>query len=316
METTEMHRRVSPAGVAAAVAAGLLAAAGPATAWHGRGHQAATHLAVEAAGGQLPAFFAAGAATAAHCSLDPDTFTRPIAPEPLHSAEAPEHFFDIELLKDANVPPSRPEFIALCARMGLRPEKVGLLPYAVTEWTQRLTVALAEHRADPNNPHVRAKCLVYAGLLAHYAQDLCQPLHVTIHWDGRARADGSSPRSGIHARLDALPQKLRLPRAVLLRGLAPGPLPAGPLLPAVLAELHRSHALVDRVYELEKNLPAVDAELDANSPAGAFAAERLRAAAAFTASLYLTACRDSAAAKLPAWHKRDDGGPVPSERKR
>lgn len=300
-------------------------------AWHAKTHRAAVLLALQAAKADLPAFLPAGAATVAHCSLDPDLFTRPIGPEPLNGAEAPEHFFDIELLKDAPAPAGRKEFIAWCARNDLEPQKIGLLPYAVTEWTQRLTVALAEHRADPNNPHVRTKCLVYAGLLAHYSADLCQPLHITIHWDGRAKSDGSSPRSGIHNRLDALPGKLKFDPAALLRDIKPAPLallapPAAqgepqrvsggsgspakaspsPLLKGVLDEIGRSHALVQRVYAMEKDIPAADAALDPNSPAAAFATERLKAAATFTACLCLTAWRDSQAIKLPSWYKREE----------
>jgi len=245
-----------------------------ADAWHGKGHYVATTLAVEAAGKGVPEFFRAAAATVAHCSLDPDLFTRPIGPDAVHAAEAPEHYFDVELLKGAAPPPTRYEFIRLCARSELKPDEVGLLPYAVTEWTQRLTVALAEHRAYGENPHVRTKCLVYAGLLSHYAEDLCQPLHTTIHWDGRAKADGSSPRSGIHRKVDALLGKLDVDRKAVLASLKPAPLDE--LLPAVLAEIERSNALVDRVYALEKHFPALEEPLERDSPAVGFAAERLR----------------------------------------
>jgi hypothetical protein len=303
--------RASNRSLVVASAAVLIAAA-PAPAWHGKGHHVATTLSVEAARERLPAFFAEGAATIAHCSLDPDLFTRPIAPQPLHGAEAPEHYFDVELLKGAQPPPTRYEYLELCARLGLKADKVGLLPYAVTEWTQRLTVAFAEHRAYGDNPHIRAKCLVYAGILSHYAQDLCQPLHTTVHWDGRANADNSSPRSGIHAKVDALLGKLKVDRAAFLGNLKPAPAAIeGDLLPAVLAEIQRSNRLVDRVYTLEKQLPAMQEPLKQDSPAAAFAAERLRAAVRFTASLYLTAWRDSGAIKLPDWYRRPYPEPAP-----
>jgi len=145
----------------------VLTATASARAWHDPGHAKATSTAVAACRAKLPGFFGAGAATIAHCALDPDAFTRPIAPPELHSAEAPEHYFDIELLQGTDVPPDRYAFIALCAAKQIPPPKIGLLPYAVAEWTQRLTVTFAEHRKWPNDPHIRAKCLVYAGLLAH-----------------------------------------------------------------------------------------------------------------------------------------------------
>lgn len=296
-------------------AAVFLTSATPAWAWHGKGHYDATLLALRAVrtDGNLPAFFHAGADTVAHSSLDPDNFTRPIAPDVLHRAESPEHFFDIELLADANMPANRYEFIDLCYRRKLKPNRVGLLPYAVTEWTQRLTVALAEHRKYPENPAIRAKCLLHAGMLAHYAADLCQPLHVTIHYDGRVTAGGKSPRSGIHAKVDALLGKLTgdanapSPRHAfdanaLLTGLHPVAFEA--VLPAAMAELRKSSALVDLVYELEKQIPAEADPIAPGSRVEKFSAERMRAAAGFIASLYLTAWRDSAAIKLPWWYRR------------
>ena len=343
--------------VAVAAAALVLAflAAAPAAAWHGKGHHVATVLAVQTGKDKLPEFFVRGAGTIAHCSLDPDMFTRPIAPPALHAGEGPEHYFDMEQLggtegwhghlaresqghlgpasapgqntgqtpvrptgkmpvpqpDGAEMPANRYEFIALCATKTLRPEKVGMLPYAVTEWTQKLTVAFAEYRAYPDDPAIRAKCLTYAGLLSHYAEDLCQPLHVTIHHDGRAKADGSSPRSGIHGKVDALLGKLKVDEPAVLKAVTPAPL-EGDLLTAVLAEIGRSHALVERVYEMENDLPAMDAPLPEGGPAAKFTAERLTATVQFTASLYQTAWRDSAAIKLPKWYARPYPEPLPT----
>jgi len=289
------NRRSSTVWLAALV--GAAAAMG----WHNPGHYKATSLAVKG-DDRLPAWFTAGVGTIAHCSLDPDAFTRPIAPPALHKAEAPQQYCDTELLGGAELPPDRYAFIALCAEKGLDPSKVGLLPYSVVEWTQRLTVAFAEHRKWPDNPHIRTKCLVYAGILAHYAEDLCQPLHTTIHYDGRTGKNGVSPRTGIHLKVDALPGKVRIetprpprPRARKFEN----------LFQAVVAELRRSHALVDRVYQLEKDLPALEAPIAAGSAVEKFATERLEAAADFTLSLYLTAWEDSRGIELPSWHRRE-----------
>lgn len=295
----------------AAAALAIALAAAPAAAWHGKGHHVATILAVRADKDKLPEFFVRGAGMIAHSALDPDMFTRPIAPPALHGGEGPEHYFDLEPLGGTEPGATRYEFIALCATKGIRPEKVGMLPYAVTEWTQKLTVAFAELRANPDDPAVRAKCLTYAGLLSHYAEDLTQPLHVTIHHDGRAKADGSSPRSGIHGKVDSLLGKLKVDTSAVLKGVIPAPL-EGDLLTAVLAEIARSHALVERVYDMEKDLPALDAPLPPDGPAAKFAAERLEAAVQFTASLYLTAWRDSAAIKLPNWYRRPYPEPQPA----
>jgi len=288
-----------------AILAPVFLASAVAFGWHDAGHQAATSLATAAAGDKMPAFFAKGAETIAHCSLDPDTFTRPIAPPELHNAEESEHYFDLELLEGCEPPATRYEFIALCAARKLDPTKVGLLPYAVTEWTQRLAVALAEHRKWPDNPHIKAKCLVYAGILSHYAEDLCNPLHTTIHYDGRARKDGTSPRTGIHLKTDALLGKVKSSSEELAKDLPVKRFER--IFPAVLAELHRSHALVEKVYRLEDDLPALADPIEAGSEVEKFAIERIRRSAAFTASLYVTAWRKSESIKIPDWHKRSPG---------
>ncbi len=289
----------------------VLAPTAAAPGWHGKGHDIASRAAVEAARREMPAFFTEGAEVIAHVSQDNDAFTRPIAPPELDAAEASEHYFDIELLGGEPVPPTRYEFIQFCAERGLRPEKVGLLPYAVTEWTQRLTVALAEFRRWPNDPAIHQKCLVYAGLLAHYAADLCQPLHVTIDWDGRAREDGSSPRTGIHIRVDALPNNLPTAPADLARELKVAPFKQ--VFQATLAEIERSRSHINRVYELEAQLPPPDSDEPLSDDVAEFTTERMKAAAEFTAALYLTAWQDSAKIELPDWHRaRTTTRPAPT----
>jgi len=283
-------------------------------AWHSPGHRKATAAAVAAVAGKLPDFFVSGAKTVAHCSVDPDTFRRPIAPQALSKGESPEHYFDIELLAGSDVPADRYAFIALCAKRGLQPARVGLLPYAIVEWTGRLTVALAEHRKWPANPQIRTKCLIYAGILSHYAQDLCQPLHCTVHYDGRADKSGESPRTGIHLKVDALLGKCRIKQDEIIKDLPARPFER--LFEAVVSEIRRSNAIVDEVYELEGELPALDEPIRPGSRVDRFTRERLRAAAAFSAGLYLTAWQDSRAIKLPDWHKREHAETMPREKRR
>ena len=161
--------------IAATIA--CVAIAYEANSWHDDEHVAVTSAAKALLPKDMPGFFVEGApGLAAHCSLDPDVFKRRSTPQ-LRNAERPEHYLDYELIDKATLPKTRYEFIALCAKKGIDPSKVGLVPYAVIEWTQQLSLAFAEHRRWPDDPHIQAKCLVYAGLLSHYAADLCQPLH-------------------------------------------------------------------------------------------------------------------------------------------
>jgi hypothetical protein len=289
-----------------AVAAVLIA---PAFAWHGPGHDRVVREAVPALPGELPAFFRAGADAIADASIDPDCFIKPVATQPLAEGEGPEHYMDIENVPDIDhLPPTRYEFLELIYARKLRPAQVGLAPYAIAEWTQRLTVTFAQHRRWPDNQALRQRCLAYAGILSHYAADICQPLHTTIHYDGRV-IRGRLMRTGIHLKLDAALGKLASPGVAAARDVRPAPF--DDVLAAAVAELKRSHALVDRVYELERELPAFAAPLDQNARLAEFLRDRLAVAARFTASLFLTAWRNSERVRLPALFERP---PVTADR--
>jgi len=278
----------------------VLALSAASLAWLGPGHQLATRLAVQALPQDMPAFFRNGADTLVHGCVDPDLYRVRDLPQ-LRAADGPQHFMDMEYLKGAPLPPTRKEFFDLCAKLNVNPCDVGMLPYAVAEETQRLAVIFAEHRKWPDDPSIQRKALVAAATLAHFAQDLCQPLHTTVHYDGRIVPGGPKPTKGIHLKLDALIQKTPPAEA---KAIAVEARVLPDLWAAVLAQLNESHGLVDKVYEMEPAWPALDAPLEPGSPAAAFAAERLRVAASFTASLYATAWRLSEKPLLPDWHTR------------
>ena len=277
-----------------AVVAGLVAV--PAQAWWGDGHGILTEGAVLALPEEMPAFFRQGGNMASHVVFDPDLFKNRRAPELSH-AEHGEHYFDLEYLGGRAVPTKRFDFIALCFELQLDPPRVGMAPYAIAEWTERLVVAFAEHRQWPGNEAIQQKCLVYAGLLAHYAQDICQPLHTTVHFDGKPQQDGTVIGKGIHEKVDSSVERL---------GFAPEDLAAGQeivafdsLMRAIVAQIRESNGRVEEVYAL---LGHWEDEEDAQMRA--LALELARTAVHFTASLYLTAWHQSAEIRLPGWLER------------
>jgi len=269
----------------------LLSGAQVCHAWHGDGHAKATQVAMHALeDSELPTFFKQGVEALAREVILPDVLRNRATPQ-LHEAERPEHYIDLEMLEGNPLPDSRPGFYALCQKLNVRPEKVGFLPYACMERTQRLAMAFAELRRHPDDPHIQAKCLIMAGSLAHYVQDLAQPLHVTIDFDGRGK-----PGSGIHARMDALLGKVDDdPGAIELGRFDPNEL-AG-----IVAGIDASHRLVDKVYELDGQLPDGKAEWKATDEVRAFAMDRLRAAAGNTADAFLAAWRLSESIQFPTW---------------
>jgi hypothetical protein len=215
----------------------------------------------------------------------------------LDHAEHGEHYFDLEYLKGRAIPAKRYDFIALCQELDLDPERVGLAPYSIAEWTERLTVAFAEHRKWPENETVQQKCLIYAGFIAHYAEDICQPLHATVHFDGMKQEDGTKVGKGIHEEVDSAVERL----GFTPQGLAAQqePVAFDSLLGSVVAQIEESNGMVDEVYALMGQWE--DGE---NFEVRALAEARARRAVGFTASLYLTAWRNSEAIRLPGWLAR------------
>ncbi|PQV64505.1 hypothetical protein B1R32_105188 [Abditibacterium utsteinense] len=277
----------------------------PAHAWFPAGHSIIASAAVQSLPAEMPAWFRQGKLQIAHDAQDPDVQKSRDLPF-MTEAEYPQHFFDYEMLQGRALPASRAEFTKLCAELKINPADVGEVPYAIAEHTQRLTMIFAEARRYPENPYIRTKALVEAGILSHYSGDICMPLHVTLSHDGRALPDGKSPKTGIHAKVDSLIERLDLKPEVLTKNEEVVAFPA--LFSAIEAQLMETRTKIDATYALEAALPdtkTIDKNWKPTPELVAFTTERARAATRFTASLFLTAWRDSAKIKLPEWLNRE-----------
>ncbi|QDU72418.1 phospholipase C/P1 nuclease family protein [Mucisphaera calidilacus] len=284
----------------------VLTLACPSAGWHSEGHLVITRLALTSLPEDVPAFFREATQAIAEGSVDPDLFKNRGIPH-LTSAEAPEHYFHVEALPGLALPATRSEWLAYCQEHGIEVRDAGMLPYAIMEHTERLTIAFAEHRRRPDAETVRQRAIVYAGLLAHYTADLGMPLHCTEHYNGRKQPAGRSPRSGIHARVDALAGKV--PGALLTADPLEAPFAAQNLPLALLRELRLSHRRVDWAYKLEAKFPGVgDRALD-DPEVVRFSVDCVRHSAHVTASMYLTAWRNSETIRLPRWLE----GSIPSQ---
>lgn len=269
----------------------------PVFAWWGGGHDILTQASIKALPDELPDFFtsASGEAMIAHCAYDPDV-SKNRGMVHARAAEYGEHYFDLELIKENPVPTDRDAFIKLCAELNQDPRKVGYLPYAVAEWTERLAIAFAEYRKWPDNPIIQYKCYVYAGFLGHYAQDMCQPLHLTIHFDGIVQEDGAKLHGGIHEKVDSSIELLKLDPIQLAKNHQIKTV--GELFPAIVKQLKDGHKLVDNVYELVEEYGKLK---DPTTDLLEFTKNRSRESVRWTASLYLTAWKMSEDIQLPGW---------------
>jgi len=277
-------------GLGVGLVLGLSAA--PSWAWWVKGHEAIAEAAVSGLPREMPPFFRNGAKTVAHLSGDPDRWKNRDA-KFLRVAESPDHYIDLEDLDGNNLPEDRYKAATMIARLKHRPEQTGMLPYALMEHFDRLTVAFYDYRQQPDNEAARMKCLVYAGILSHYTGDASMPLHTTRDYDGRKGSDGNLVQKGIHAKIDGFPEKQGFTPEEIGRGLEAREIED--VWKHVLKTILESHTHVDRCYELDM-AGAFDKPTDRSRT---FIMDRCRVGAQFTMDLYYTAWVRSAKLKPP-----------------
>ena len=264
--------------------------AGVAPAWWVKGHESIAEAAAAGLPDDVPAFFRAGGKSLAHSSGDPDRWKNPAAKH-LRAAEAPDHYLDLEDLEGKELPADRYKAIALLIELKKEPDRVGMLPYAIMEDYDRLSCAFYDYRADPENKAAQAKCLIYAGNLAHFTGDCVMPLHTTRDYDGRKLADGQVKQKGIHAKIDGFPEKNGFADEEIARGLKAKPI--DDVWAYVLKRIKESHSHIDKCYELDE-AGAFDKPTEESRK---FILERCQAGAQFTMDLWYSAWLRSA--KMP-----------------
>jgi hypothetical protein len=268
-----------------------LALASLAQAWWVKGHESIAEAAASRLPEGMPAFFRAGGKQLAHFAGDPDRWKNPDA-KFLRAAEAPDHYIDLEDLEGKDLPADRYKAAAMIARLKHRPERTGMLPYAILENYDRLSCAFKDYRDDPKNPAVPMKCLVYAGVLSHFTGDAAMPLHTTRSYDGRKGPDNKLVQRGIHAKIDGFPENNKLSPEEICRGLEPKKI--DDVWAHVNQFIQASHTHVTKCYDLD-GTGAFDKP---TAESRAFILERCRAAAQLTMDLWYSAWLRSE--KMPA----------------
>lgn len=309
--------------------AGLVLGTG-AWGWDAVGHRIVTNLAVESAAGAegagLPEWVREDRAKAqvADQSVVPDRW-RSMRSVQLSHVNNPDHYLDMEDLEPLGLtlrtmPRLRYEFVRAVERARARADFAGERveassdPYKIKEYPGFLAHAMCENYAklvsgfkvvrvlealnDPGRRDqvemARANVLATMGVLAHYAGDASQPLHTTKHFNGWV---GPNPRGftrdkGFHSMIDGgVIDRQGIDEASVRAGVRLGEVDPADPWDAVLAQIERSHALMEPLYELEK------AGGLARPEGKAFVEERLADAAGSLGALYAAAYRESALAK-------------------
>ncbi|HDH99763.1 MAG: hypothetical protein DRQ14_04330 [Candidatus Latescibacterota bacterium] len=258
---------------------------GQADAWWERGHRIATEAVMRMLPGDMPRFFRASGDVLVPLSAAPDRWKK--YGDVVHAGWRWDHFMDLELL---DLPlgeflekfPDR--FSAMehwCGGDGRIP---GFLPYHILELYEALKGVFGELKEKPSDPSLQVQALFFAGSLAHFAEDLSQPLHLTVHYDGRVDEKGDVvSNEGIHERFEG-----PLVEHIDLRDVLPymhPPEELGDVKEALVRAMERSYGFVKEVYALDDR-----GELEKATPmAVRFAAMRLAEGAQLVANLWYTA---------------------------
>lgn len=264
--------------------------------WGDHGHQIIGRLAADALPPEMPAFFRAAGARLAWLNPEPDRWRNEqeqLLEPALNLAHAYDHYVNLE-----NVPPgalrarNRFAYLDSVRVAGGKTPAVGILPFSLIEMTQRLRVDFREWR-KATNPEQRAwieqRIIDDAGVLGHYAADASNPHHTTLHHDGWVGDNPGGFTRGpfFHGRFETqyVGAQLLITDVRPLVRAAPRVFPD--VREAVIAYLRDSHALVPRLYELDKMQPF--SKDNRNVEHKRFTAERLAAGTAMLRDLWWTA---------------------------
>ncbi|HID28685.1 MAG TPA: hypothetical protein EYP19_01625 [Desulfobacterales bacterium] len=215
----------------------------------------------------MPRFFRKNLDWLGYLSIQPDLWK--VFSKSLYVVEAANHYLDMEALNPdvtkITLPERRFQFLHMLSTKKLSARDVGLLPYQLQECYDRLKGAFAEYRwalADPKGREHRSPrslaslksvemtCLVYAGILAHYAEDASQPLHATIFFDGRG-PDGKPARTGVHLRFEIDFVNRNIKMNDIAKRLAPPRKINNTIVKEALALLTRSNRQASKVIDLD-----------------------------------------------------------------
>lgn len=273
--------------------------------WGSDGHLYINSVAVQKIPESMPGFLRNAQTYIAYLGPEPDRW-RERSEFALKEAQEPDHYIDFERVSWLReFPRGRYEFYRLLyeKRADVKsdgdqfiPERVGLQPYITIEIYDRLKVAFREYRQlksrGDSTESAERNADFYAGWLGHYVGDGSQPLHTTVNYDGWVEPNphGYRTERGIHAEFETEFVSRNI-RASDFSPLVGEPHQLADPFHNYLEYLRVSHALVERVYQLEKE----GGFKGGGSPAAKeFTKQRLAAGCQMLLDLWFTAWLESA----------------------
>jgi hypothetical protein len=240
-------------------------------AWGAAGHRVISRAAVLALPSDVPPFLARQIDWIGSRSVLADSWR--MSTEPFAKiSEDPNHVWHTEQLAFmTHIPRSRTEFVLAVYDQYLKLKTTdpgraaymniyytGTLPYAATEAYERLKVAFRgwrELRAQKQDTtFIEQDAAFYVGWMSHYIADAAQPMHTSVEYDGWI---GDNPKhytteGGIHWKFENTFVDLIDLNERDIQARIPAPAHQVPdVFTAVLDHIRRSHARVERTYELD-----------------------------------------------------------------
>jgi hypothetical protein len=271
--------------------------------WGATGHEMAARAAVAHIPDAMPQFFRDASDQLVYLDPEPDRWrSRDLVA--MDHAFSYDHFIDLENVpKGALDAPDRFSYLDFLYKAGIdHPEqKCGLLPYRILEIYERLVTEWRLWRVERDPRHrtwIQQRIVNDAGILGHYVTDASNPHHTTIHYNGWAEGvpnpNGYTTDRHFHYRFETAFVEAHVHlQDVSSRVTGPPESVVGHVHQAVMDEILASHAQVDTLYRLDKEI-GFNPDGPADPRTVAFAADRLAAGARTLSTLWWSAWLESA----------------------
>jgi hypothetical protein len=283
-----------------ALAATLLALPATLNAWGDAGHRIIGLTAAQALPADMPKFFRDAADRLSYLNPEPDRWKDRAESqlEPaLNGGTGPDHYIDMDLvdgavLDKALASPNRWAFADSLRLANVAPDKMGLLPFTILEYTSKLREGFRLWRIAPDST-VRAwieqRIIEDAGILGHFVADGSNPHHTSKHHNGWVgdNPKGYTTDNRFHYRFESafVQAHIKAPdiRAAMTNGVQTFPA----IRPAVLRYLATSFSHLETLYQIDGR--SAFAPEQANAEQRAFAIARMAAGAEMLRDLWYTA---------------------------
>lgn len=280
----------------------LASATAPAMAWGGKGHILASEAATSALPTALPEFFHRSYGILVFLSSQPDDWRN--AGLSANSSEYPDHYLDFEYVAQMQLPKRRYDFVeeltrsGVLSRHGVSAHDVGFIPWRVAEMSELLEQQWRIWRGDNLTPeeraHVESVIVQLSGALAHFAADVSNPLHASMHyngWVGSGNPERFATDCDLHWRFETYFVTANVSLEDVTSRLAE-PQPIGDYFARAEQATRKSNGFVEALYRLDRD----GAVRGTGTGEGReFAAKRLAEGASLIRDLWWSAWVNSAA---------------------